>query len=105
MTGGKGADIFALTSASNSTLNITDFVAGSDTIDVSRFLTSVGYTGTSTQNTVGSVSTSYLDAPATTSATTYKTQFNNPDNIASCYVQNSAYGGATSTITLLEIGA
>jgi len=46
----------------------------------------------------------YLDSPATTSATTYKTQFmtaltaNSGTSIAQGY-------GATSTITLLEIGA
>ena len=46
LTGGKGADVFALTSASSSTLTLTDFTTGSDTIDISRLLASVGYTST-----------------------------------------------------------
>jgi hypothetical protein len=58
------------------------------------------YTGTGIVNNVGSVSTNYLDSPATTSATTYKTQFMNPANSATAYVQNS---NETSTITLMEI--
>ena len=49
----------------------------------------------------GFVSTlSYLDSPATTSATTYKTQFANYDGGGAVYVQRS---GAISTITLMEI--
>ena len=44
---------------------------------------------------------SYYDSPATTSPTTYKTQFkNNPVNGASVTVQNSS---VPSTITLMEI--
>jgi hypothetical protein len=42
VTGGKGADVFALTSASNNTLSVTDFTTGSDAIDVSRFISSIG---------------------------------------------------------------
>jgi hypothetical protein len=60
------------------------------------------YTGTAIQNNVGSVSTNYLDSPATTSATTYKTQFANPGATSLVFVQNS---GETSTITLMEIAA
>ena len=59
-----------------------------------------GYTGSSVTNNIGSVSTTYLDSPATTSATTYKTQFANPNNSASSYVQDSS---SASTITLMEI--
>jgi len=61
-----------------------------------------GYTGSALVNNVGSVSTNYLDSPATTSSTTYKTQFSNPNNSATAYVQNS---NETSTITLMEIAA
>ena len=51
-------------------------------------------------NGIGSVSCNYLDSPATTSATTYKTQFNaTASNMA---VQQD---NCSSTITLLEIGA
>jgi hypothetical protein len=53
-------------------------------------------------NNVGSVSCNFLDSPATTSATTYKTQFKSPSNIGDIAVQR---GSAASTITLLEIGA
>lgn len=49
-----------------------------------------------------SFSISYLDSPATTSATTYKTQFRNRYPSASVAVQE---GGETSTIVLMEIGA
>ena len=46
------------------------------------------------------VSTCYLDSPATTSATTYKTQFARGTGAGSVTVQDS---GSTSTITLMEI--
>jgi hypothetical protein len=44
----------------------------------------------------------YLDSPATTSATTYKTQFSSAGATASVGIGN---GGVTSTIILMEIGA
>lgn len=44
----------------------------------------------------------YLDSPATTSATTYKTQFR---RVSASGNQTAQFGSATSTITLLEIGA
>jgi hypothetical protein len=45
----------------------------------------------------------YLDSPATTSATTYKTQFAMPTAVSTTgYVQRAS---ATSTMLLLEIGA
>jgi len=53
----------------------------------------------------GSISSSFLDSPATTSATTYKTQFSN-DGAGSglVAVQNNA-GNTTSSIILMEIAA
>ena len=51
---------------------------------------------------IGSVSSNYLDSPATTSATTYKTQFNSNSNANTTYVQ--VYS-SVSTITLMEIAA
>jgi hypothetical protein len=48
-------------------------------------------------------SANYLDTPATTSATTYKTQFRNQNGTAAVQVQ--AISSAVSTILLLEIGA
>ena len=62
----------------------------------------MGYTATGDINYVSGASVSYLDSPATTSATTYKTQFNSRQNVAGTQVQDA---GATSTITLLEIAA
>ena len=59
-----------------------------------------GYTGASS-TLYGSTSFQYLDSPATTSATTYKTQFRNDTNAASVTVQPDSLG--TSTITLMEI--
>jgi predicted secreted protein len=59
------------------------------------------YTGTAIQ-LVGSASVNYLDSPATTSATTYKTQFMNPNNTAQVAVQPN---NSDSYITLVEIGA
>jgi hypothetical protein len=60
------------------------------------------WTNTATLNAVGTSGFEYLDSPATTSATTYKTQFNSQDNVASVSVQA---GSAMSTITLMEIAA
>ena len=58
------------------------------------------YTTNSTANYVAGTGMNYLDSPATTSATTYKTQFSSGTNQASVLVN-----GGTSSITLLEIGA
>jgi len=55
--------------------------------------------------TAGSVmgsSAGYLDSPATTSATTYKTQFKRGAGSGTSYVQDNS---STSTITLMEIAA
>ena len=59
-------------------------------------------TGSSIENSVGGSSVTYLDSPATTSATTYKTQVRNPSSTGSIYVQGDS---CSSTITLMEIGA
>ena len=59
-------------------------------------------TGTTLQNSV-TASCSYLDSPATISATTYKTQFASRNNTASVFVQWANV--STSFITLLEIAA
>jgi hypothetical protein len=47
----------------------------------------------------------YLDSPATTSATTYKTQFNNQNATGTIYVNDFAVSATYSYITLLEIAA
>lgn len=66
---------------------------------------SAGGTSSGATNYVGSVGTTYLDSPATTSATTYKTQFRSVQNLSTVRVQDGANADSTSTITLLEIGA
>jgi len=53
-------------------------------------------------NIAGTVPLTYLDSPATTSATTYKTQFN---GTAAAIVAKTQWNSFPSTITLLEIGA
>ena len=63
---------------------------------------SAAFTNTTTTNRVGGSSATFLDSPATTSATTYKTTFASSDNTASAQVQS---GSTTSTITLMEIAA
>ena len=59
------------------------------------------FTNTVSINYLSSTSTNYLDSPATTAATTYKVQFKNASATADVRVQEN---GATSTITLMEIG-
>jgi len=61
-----------------------------------------GFTNSTAPNNFGSCSAMYLDSPATTSATTYKTQFNSNNNNQQTIVQTV---GGTSTITLMEISA
>jgi len=66
----------------------------------------IAFTNNTDYSEIGSVSTTYLDSPATTSATTYKTQF--ATTAGSFAVHNygtSGDGTAVSTITLMEIGA
>ena len=58
-------------------------------------------TGTSLQQH-GAITMVYVDSPATTSSTTYKTQFKNAANAARVAVQQD---NNLSSITLLEIGA
>lgn len=78
-----------------------------NTTDLVRFEDIATYTGTAVENYVGSCSVSYLDSPATTSSTTYKTQFRNSGGAGTVTIQSTLGGGlnAVSTITLMEIGA
>jgi hypothetical protein len=61
-----------------------------------------GHTGSNAQNGFGTQSIFYLDSPATTSATTYKTQQASQNNNAAVGCQAA---GGTSSIVLLEISA
>lgn len=74
---------------------------------VLQYLTDVaGYNNAATINYFNNVSGTYLDSPATTSATTYKTQFLSEGG--SSVSVNDTYANtykSASTITLMEIGA
>lgn len=59
-------------------------------------------TGTSASNYIGGCGCTYLDSPATTSATTYTTYQNSVSNNSLTSTQANS---ATSTITLMEISA
>jgi hypothetical protein len=60
--------------------------------------------GGSEEAYIGSICTSYLDSPATTSATTYKVQFASGFNAASVRINaNIALNSPASVITLMEI--
>lgn len=61
-----------------------------------------GYTASTDDIGFGGVGCTYLDSPATTSATTYKTQQASNNNNAKVGCQAA---GANSTITLMEISA
>ncbi len=67
---------------------------------------SIVYTGDASFATE-SVGASFLDSPATTSATTYKTQFAAGNSVGSVSVNKEIYGNFVprSNMTLLEIGA
>jgi hypothetical protein len=67
---------------------------------ISFFTLDGAFNGTTTMQNTGSYCVNYLDSPATTSATTYKTQFYSGANNASAIVQIS---GSVSSMTLLEI--
>jgi hypothetical protein len=69
---------------------------------ISTFATQVGLTSSTATNIVGTQGVIYLDSPATTSSTTYKTQFRSVANSAQAIVQAN---GCMSTIALLEISA
>jgi len=68
-------------------------------------ITNAGWTGSVMHNNIGGVGFSYLDAPATTSATTYKTTFANNNASNGAVVQWGSTDTTVSYITLIEIGA
>ena len=87
-------------------LSLTLLRATTKIMDVASF---VGYNGNSGGEylNIGTISTMYLDSPSTTAATTYKTQFFQPNgNFADIKVQDNVGGTvSTSTMTLMEISA
>jgi hypothetical protein len=84
----------------NSWLNLK-LVRGSTTIIT--FCTFAAYTGTTTDNMIGTISTSFLDSPSTTNQTTYKTVMSTGNTPISLFVQADDAGAQTSTITLIEV--
>jgi len=72
---------------------------------ISQLTTNMGYDSTSNNFNGYCYVVGYLDSPATTSSTTYSTQFCSSTNNAVVYVQNYYTAYATSTITLMEIAA
>ena len=90
-----------LKDAGNSTNAIDLFLMRGST-DIQRVAQIGLYTNTNMENR-GSFSNAFLDSPATTSATTYKTQFSNFTNASQVGVQVGNVG--QSTITLIEISA
>ena len=81
-------------------LNLTRLVRNSTEILSSRTLTQP--TDADIQYDSTYMGHTYLDSPATTSATTYKTQFYIDGTSSDLYAQ---WGGGTSTMILMEIGA
>lgn len=69
---------------------------------ISNIGAQIAVTGNTDNNGVGGAGIMILDAPATTSAVTYKTQFYSVDNLPTVAVQHA---GAASSIVLLEISA
>jgi hypothetical protein len=61
------------------------------------------YNATADRQDIGTVSIAYLDTPATTSATTYKTQFSNSNGGSNNTIVQ--HGDCMSSIILMEIGA
>ena len=84
--------------ASTNGLNL-QLLRGATSISV--FAKFSGYTNSALANHIGTNSTAYLDSPATTAATEYKTQLSNTSAGVYVSVQNN---NPVSTITLMEIG-
>ena len=84
----------------NNTSASLRILRGASTV-VSNFAVTLGRTDSAAVNLV-SASATCLDSPATTSATTYKTQFCSSQNVPEVLCQ---VGSAMSTIVLLEISA
>lgn len=61
-----------------------------------------GWTNSTSNAGVATISGCYLDSPSSSSSVTYKTQFNNGDGAGTVYVQILS---GTSTITLMEVVA
>jgi hypothetical protein len=85
--------------ATNNTYALLRLLRNGSIVQV--FESQLCFTNSNTTNSASS-STNYLDSPATTSATTYKTQISSGSNNAIVEAQASS---SASTITLMEIAA
>lgn len=86
--------------------NATNTALGTQLLRNSTNITQIDGLGTytnSAQVNSSSVSINYLDSPATTSATTYKVQFNNQTGTGTVQVQAYYSTISVSSITLMEI--
>lgn len=70
--------------------------------NIIQFGKNAGYTGAGDYNIIGSVSCGYVDAPATTSSTTYKVQMASNANASLARINDNTQ---SSTIILMEIAA
>jgi len=88
--------------AFDTSINLKLFRGSTEILLFGRF---VSGNGGASQANITSVSASYLDSPTSTSALTYKTQFNNDTPAGTCYVQFGTTTFPASTIMLMEIAA
>ena len=82
--------------------NQIKFILLRGSTEIAKMTHAMGYTGTAMTLYPGTSSISFVDSPATTSATTYKTQIENGHAGASVSVQ---VGNAVSTIVAMEVSA
>jgi hypothetical protein len=83
--------------SSNTSMGLR-LVRGATTI--LQMANAAGGTGSTVEINWGTIAATYLDSPATTSATTYKTQFNSTAGSSQTTVQHNT---PTSTIVLMEV--
>jgi|LakMenE01Jun11ns_1017448.scaffolds.fasta_scaffold9439360_1 hypothetical protein len=86
--------------SSNDTSVSVKLVRGAS--DILFFGSELGLNASATQSNIGSASAMMIDSPATTSATTYKTQFKSDAGLNFGVVQRNSI---TSTLILMEISA
>lgn len=89
-----------LQKSSQDTYGLLRLVRGST--QILQFEAQFGNTNSTANNEIGASGCNYLDSPATTSPTTYKTQIANGGGTGGIRAQN---GVCSSSITLMEIGA
>ena len=75
------------------------------TTDITGINSIVGSTNDSSENYVGTVSTTFLDSPSSTSSTNYKIQINSTNNLGIAVLNNYVTGinSSVSYITLMEV--